>query len=257
MYWQKGFYSPTIGSTQHWPKRSGAGTRNQPGPLPEANVAGGWPDQGCLDLFPSLDRDAARLLPLGVSAARIKKFEEDTDLFGQMDPDTVLVQEGAVATDEKSTEHDELVTSILHVMAHIELKDDPRPAAYKRFGAASVSKATEAELHLAGVLMVKQGRKYLAEYAGVGLTKELLEAVETNNAQFVDQRTTGKETDNERQATTDARIVAANALFAELTGLCAAGNASWRFESQTMADEYVVDASPATAAVALPARPAA
>ena len=212
--------------------------------------------QRCLDLFPSLDRDATRLLPLGVTAARIKKFKEDTDLFGQMDPDSVLVQEGAVATDQRTAEHDALVTSMQQVMAHIGLKDDPRTAAYKRFGAASVSNATDAELHLAGVLVVKQGRKYLADYAGVGLTKELLDAVETNNATFVEQLTTGKETKNERQAATDARIVAANALFTELTGNCAAGNASWRFEDQTKADEYVVDASPATAAVALPARPA-
>ncbi|MDQ2769864.1 MAG: hypothetical protein M3Y54_05120 [Bacteroidota bacterium] len=200
--------------------------------------------QRCLDLFPSLDRDATRLLPLGVTAARIKKFKEDTDLFGQMDPDSVLVQEGAVATGQKTAEHDALVTSIQQVMARIGLKEDPRTAAYKRFGAASVSNATEAELHLAGVLVVKQGRKYLTDYAAVGLTKELLDAVESTNARFVDELTTSKETDNERQAATDARIVAANALFAELTGICAAGNASWRFESQTQADEYVVDHAP-------------
>ena len=162
-----------------------------------------------------------------------------------MDPDTVLVQEGAVETDQKTAEHVALVTSIQQVMAHIELKDALRTAAYKRFGAASVSNATEAELHLAGVLVVKQGRKYLADYAGVGLTKELLDAVETANAKFVEELTTGKETENERQAATDARIEAANALFAALTALCAAGNTSWRFESQTKADEYVVDATPA------------
>jgi len=200
--------------------------------------------QRCLDLFPSLDRDAARLLPLGVPAARIKKFKDDTDLFGKMDPDTVLVQEGAVVTDQKTAEHDALVTSIQQVMAHIELKDDPRTAGYKRFGAANVSNATEAELHLAGVMVVKQGRKYLTDYAGVGLTKDLLDAVETNNGKFVEELTTGKEAENDRQAATDTRIVAANALFAELTGICAAGNTSWRFEDQTKADEYVVDHAP-------------
>ena len=200
--------------------------------------------QRCLDLFPSLDRDAARLLPLGVPAARIKKFKDDTDLFGKMDPDTVLVQEGAVVTDQKTAEHDALVTSIQQVMAHIELKDDPRTAGYKRFGAANVSNATEAELHLTGVMVVKQGRKYLTDYAGVGLTKDLLDAVETNNGKFVEELTTGKEAENDRQAATDTRIVAANALFAELTGICAAGNTSWRFEDQTKADEYVVDHAP-------------
>ena len=212
--------------------------------------------QRCLDLFPSLDRDATRLLPLGVTAARITKFKADTDLFGKMDPDTVLVQEGAVATDQKTAEHDALETSIQRVMANVGLKDDSRTAGYKRFGAANVSNATEAELHLAGVMVVKQGRKYLTDYAGVGLTKELLDAVETANDKFVDELTTGKETDNNRQAATDARIVAANALFAELTGICGAGNTSWRFEDQTKADEYVVDHAPATGTAPVP-KPAA
>lgn len=201
--------------------------------------------QRCLDLFPSLDRDAVRLLPLGVPAERIKMFKTNTGLFGQMDPDTVLVQEGAVATDQKTTGHDALVTSIQQAMAHVELKDAPRTAAYKRFGAANVSNATEAELHLAGVMVVKQGRKYLADYKGVGLTTTILDAVEAANGKFVEELTTGKEAENDRQAATDARIVAANTLFAELTGICGAGNTSWRFEDQTKADEYVVDHAPA------------
>ncbi len=141
------------------------------------------------------------------------------------------------------------MTRIQQVMARIELKDDPCTAAYKRFGAANVANATEAVLHLAGAVVVKQGRKYLADYAGVGLTKELLDAVETNNANFVEELTTGKEAENERQAATDARIEAANALYEELVKLCAAGNTGWRFEDETKAKEYVVDhAAPADAA---------
>ena len=55
---------------------------------------------------------------------------------------------------------------------------------------------------------MKQDRKYLATYAGVGRAKELLDAVETANAKFVDELTSGKKPENERQAATDARIVA-------------------------------------------------
>ena len=197
--------------------------------------------QRCLDLFPSLDRDAAKLLPLGVTAVRIKTFKDNTNLFGQMDPDTVLVQEGAVATEEKNAEQQALVTSIQQVMARIELKDDPRTAAYKRFGVVNVANATEAALHLAGAVVVKQGRKYLADYAGVGLTAEMLATVETNNANFVEELTTGKEAQNDRQSATDVRLEAANALYEELTKICGAGNTAWRFDDATKAGEYVVD----------------
>jgi hypothetical protein len=209
--------------------------------------------QRCLELFPSLDRDATRLTRFGVTAERVKKFIADTDLFGLMDPDTVLVQEGAVGTQEKNAEQEALVTSIQQVMACVGLKDDPRTAAYKRFGAADVANASEAALHLAGAVVVKQGRKYLADYAGVGLTADMLDAVEKHNANFVEALTTGKEAENDRQAATDARITAANALFEELVKLCAAGNAAWRFEDETKANEYVADHAPAAPDGAKPA----
>ena len=212
--------------------------------------------QRCLDLFPSLDRDVAKLTRFGVTAARVLKFKADTAAFGLMDPDTVLVQDGAVETQQKNAEQEALVTSIQQVMACVGLKDDPRTAAYKRFGAADVANASEAALHLAGAVVVKQGRKYLADYTGVGLTAAMLDAVETNNAKFVEELTTGKEAENDRQAATDDRIGAANALYEELVKLCAAGNTAWRFEDETKANEYVVDhAAPAPAAK--PAGPAA
>lgn len=210
--------------------------------------------QRCLDLFPSLDRDATKLLRFGVTADRVKDFKDKTAAFGLLDPDNVLVQEGAVETEEKNAEQEALVTSIQQVMACVGLKDDPRTAAYKRFGAADVSHASEAALHLAGAVVVKQGRKYLADYAGVGLTAKMLDAVETNNANFVEELTTGKEAENDRQAATDTRIEAANTLYEELAKLCAAGNTAWRFEDATKADEYVVEHA-ATAGAAAPTSP--
>lgn len=205
--------------------------------------AGLW--QRCLNLFPSLDRDAARLARFGVTPARVAGFKDATALFGGLDSDAVRVQEGAVGTGEKHTAKQALVTSIQQVMACIGLKDDPRTAAYKRFGAANVANAAEAALYLAGAVVVKQGRKYLADYAGVGLTADMLTAVETNHVGFMEELTTGKEAENDRQAATNDRIEAANALFEELTKLCAAGNAAWRFEDATKAREYVVDHAPA------------
>ncbi|WP_046244677.1 hypothetical protein [Hymenobacter terrenus] len=202
--------------------------------------------QRCLDLFPSLDRDIDRLARFGVTPARVAKFKADTAAFGLLEPDAVLVQEGAIETEEKNAEREALVTSIQQVMACIELKDDPRTAAYKRFGVVNVANATEAALHLAGAVVVKQGRKYLASYAGVGLTAEMLDAVETNNAKFVEELATGKEAENDRQDATDTRIEAANALYEELTKLCGAGNVLWRFEDETKADEYVVERATST-----------
>ena len=197
--------------------------------------------QRCLDLSPSLRRDVDKLARFGVTKERVKEFEAATAAFGLLEPDTVLVQEGAVETEEKNVEQHALITSIQQVMACIEQRDNPRTPAYKRFGAVNVANATEAKLHLAGAMVVKQGRKYLADYAGVGLTANMLDLVEANNARFVDELTNGKDDENDRQDATDDRIEAANALYAELVKLCTAGNAAWRFEDEAKANEYVVE----------------
>lgn len=209
--------------------------------------------QRCLEMSPTARRDAAELAKRGITAAKLVKFDADTATFGAMDPDEVLVQEGKVVTDDKDATEVALETAIQAVMDCVVLKDDARTPGYKRFGVSDVSSLSQAKLHMAATMVVKQGRKYLADYAGVGLTADMLTAVETNNATFVEALTTGKEAKNDRQAATDARIEAANALYEELTKLCAAGNAAWRFEDATKADEYVVDHAPAEAAADQPA----
>ncbi len=205
-----------------------------------------------LDLQPALARDAVRLAKYGVDADRIKKFNKKVADFGEMDPDTVLVQEGAVVTGDKNVEQAALVTSIQQVMGCVGLLDDPRTAGYKRFGATDVANDSEAELHLAAGVVVRQGRKYLDRYKGKGLTAEMLTAVEDNNEKFVAGLTTRKEAESERHAATDKRIVFANELYAELVDICGAGHESWKFEDETMAKEYVVDATSPAAPVVPP-----
>jgi hypothetical protein len=203
--------------------------------------------QRCLELQPSLARDASALRRFGITPERISAFEEKTRLFGEMNPDTVVVQEGAVVTDEKNADQEALITNIQKVMACVALKHDPRTPGYKRFGAEEVDNLREAELHLAGVMVVKQGRKYLDQYVDKGLTDEMLVAVETKNAEFVEGLTERKESENDRHTATDVRIRYANELYAELVAICAAGNTLWRFDDASKAQEYIVDEAPAAA----------
>lgn len=141
----------------------------------------------CLEMSSTAHRDAAELAKRGITAAMLTKFDADTATFGEMYPDTVLLQEGAVATDAKDATQVALETAIQAVMACVALKDDPRTAGYKRFGVTRVNSLSQAKLHLAATMVVKQGRKYLPEYADKGLTADLLTTVETLDAAFVDQ----------------------------------------------------------------------
>lgn len=204
-----------------------------------------------LDLQPALDRDAAALATRGVTAARIEQFKDDTAEFGEMAPDTVVQQEGAAVTEEKNTERLALETAMQAVLGIIASRDMPRTARYKRFGAANVANLTDAKLHLAATMLVKQGRKYLAEYADAGLTAALLNTIETQNEAFVDGLADRKEAESTRTNATQARIRFANGLYRQLVQLCAVGEAYWRLTDAAKAAEYVVD--PTSAASAAPA----
>jgi len=210
--------------------------------------------QRCLDLQPALDRDAALLAPRGVTAARITQFEADTAEFGEMDPDTVVLQEGVTVTEGKQAARLALETAMQQVLGIIGTVDDPRTARYKRFGATKVDSLSDAKLHLAATMLTKQGRRYLPEYAGVGLTEAMLAEIDTQNAAFVEFLADRREAESSRAGATQARIRFANELYRQLVQLCAAGEAYWRLTDATKAAEYVIN--PGVAAAAAP-RPVA
>ena len=211
--------------------------------------------QRCLDLLPALDRDAAALAPRGVTPARIAQFKHDTAEFGDLDPDTVLVQEGATVTEGKEAVRVALETAMQQVLGIIASQDEPRTARYKRFGAASITAASDAKLHLAATMLTKQGRRYLPEYAGVGLDEAMLAAIDTQNAAFVDYLADRREAESSRAGATQGRIRFANGLYRQLVQLCAIGEAYWRLTDAAKAAEYVVN--PGVAAPVAPVAPVA
>ena len=94
----------------------------------------------------------------------------------------------------------------------VVLKDDARTPGYKRFGVSDVTSLGQAKLHMAATMVVKQGRKYLGEYAEKGLTEALLDAVAKQDAVFVDQMAGRYEAVSTRAGATHARILFANGL---------------------------------------------
>ncbi|WP_019948407.1 hypothetical protein [Hymenobacter aerophilus] len=197
--------------------------------------------QRCLDLQPALDRDAALLAPRGVTPARIAQFKADTAEFGDMDPDTVMQQQGVTVTEDKDAVRIALETAMQQVLGIIASQDDPRSARYKRFGASSITAMSDAKLHLGATMLTKQGRRYLPEYAGVGLTEAMLAAIDAQNAAFVEFLADRREAESTRAGATQARIRFANGLYRQLVQLCAAGEAYWRLTDAAKAAEYVVN----------------
>ena len=129
----------------------------------------------------------------------------------------------------------------------VVLKDDARTSGYKRFGVSDVTSLGQAKLHMAATMVVKQGRKYLGEYAEKGLTEALLDAVAKQDAVFVDQMAGRYEA-----VSTRARILFANGLYRQLVGIANAGESTWRLTNAQKAHEYVIDPAPAAAPTPLP-----
>ena len=221
-------------------------------PIPEYPSTQAFLWQRCLEMSPTAHRDAAELAKRGISAALLGKFDKDTAIFGEMEPDEVLVQEGKVVTDDKEATQVALQTAIQAVMDCVGLKDDPRTAGYKRFGVSDVTSLSQAKLHLAATMVVKQGRKYLADYADKGLTADLLTTVEKEDAAFVDQMADRHEAVSTRAGATRARLLFANGLYRQLVALANAGQATWRLTDAQKAHEYVIDPGVASAKSVVP-----
>ena len=203
-------------------------------------------------MSPTVRRDAAKLAKGGIMAAMLTRFDADTAAFGAMDPDTVLVQEGKVVTDDKDATEVALETAIQAVMNCVVLKDDARTPGYKRFGVSDVSNLGQAKLHMAATMVVKQGRKYLAEYAEKGLTAALLDAVAAQDAAFVEQMAGRYEAMSTRAGATRARLLFANGLYRQLVALANAGESAWRLTDAQKAHEYVIAPAPAAAPTPTP-----
>lgn len=211
--------------------------------------------QRSLELQPALDRDAAVLAQRGVTAQQIQQFKDTTAAFGEMEPDAVVQQESVAVTEDKEAVRAALETAMQLATGIIATRDDVRSARYKRFGVSDVSSLGDAKLHLAATMLVKQGRKYLPEYAGVGLTEAMLTTIEDHNADFVDSLTDRKEAESTRTGATRARLLFANGLYQQLVRLCAAGESYWKLTDAAKAAEYVVDNTPRFQPIPTPTQP--
>lgn len=220
-------------------------------PIPEypSTQADLW--QRCLEMSPTARRDAAELAKRGISAALLTKFDADTTAFGEMDPDEVMVQEGAVVTEAKDATQVALETAIQAVMDCVVLRDDARSAGYKRFGVSDVTSLSQAKLHLAATMVVKQGRKYLADYADKGLTAAMLTTVEAQDDTFLDGLAARHEAVSTRAGATRARLLFANGLYRQLVAIANAGQTAWRLTDAQKAHEYVI--APTVASAKAPA----
>ncbi|MDO7876527.1 hypothetical protein Q5H93_17415 [Hymenobacter sp. ASUV-10] len=191
-------------------------------------------------------RDAKELEGRGIPLKRITDFKGQITDFTALPTDGELDQTKQEATDRKDAAQRDLITQLQIVMGIVGTVDKPSTSGYKKFGTAGLDNASEGDLHLGIIRAVRVGRASLDKYAAKGLTADLLTELETRNATFLTRLGEQQDAETARGEAADARIRAANALYAELMDICGTGKALYAQTNARKFDDYIVnDTEPA------------
>ena len=195
-------------------------------------------------------RDAKDLAGRGVTSDRIDKFKTQITNFTELPTDGELDQTKQEATNRKDAAQRELITQMQIVMGIVGTVDKPTTSGYKKFGTAGLDNASEGDLHLGIIRAVRVGRANLAKYTKKGLTTDLLDELEARNATFLTRLGEQQDAEDARGEAADVRILAANALYAELMDICGTAKALYAQTNARKFDDYIVnDDAPTTGGV--------
>jgi hypothetical protein len=197
-------------------------------------------------------RDADDLAGRGIPLKRITDFKLQINDFTELPTDGELDQTKQEATDRKDDAQRNLLTQMQIVMGIVGTVDKPTTSAYKKFGTAGLDEGSEGDLHLGIIRTVRVGRASLAKYAAKGLTKELLDELETRNETFLTRLGEQQDAEDDRGEAADTRILAANALYAELMDICGTGKALYAQTNARKFDDYIVNDDAPAASGATP-----
>lgn len=186
-------------------------------------------------------RDAKDLEGRGIPLKRITDFKVQITDFTELPTDGELDQTKQEATARKDAAQRELITQMQIVMGIVGTVDKPSTSGYKKFGTAGLDNASEGDLHLGIIRAVRVGRASLAKYAAKGLTAGLLTELETRNATFLTRLGEQQDAEDARGEAADTRVLAANALYAELMDICGTAKALYAQTNARKFDDYIVN----------------
>ena len=209
----------------------------------------------CNDKHLVLVRDAADLAGRGVDPKQVAVFQAQARAFAALPTDGELDAAKQEATARKVTAHTQAVTQQQVVMGIVGTVHDTRSASYKMFGSAGLDSASDGDLYVGLLRVVRVGRARLKDHANAGLSAALLDALEASNREFLVRMDDQTDAEHDRGSAADDRVLAGNALYAELIALCAVGKALYATTDARKYEDYVVTDTPAP--VAPPVPPAA
>lgn len=199
-----------------------------------------------------MDRDAAAFATRGVAPARIEAFKAQIAACAQLPSDAQLDFEKQALTEASAAQRRAVESGMATVMSQVAIVHDARTPAYKAFGSAGLYDASEGDFYVNMGHLLDWAALHAADYQAQGLTPAQLQTLAAENARYLAALKAQRLAVSGRSATTQTRQIALNALYDELSALCAVGQGLFKQTDVSKYDDYVVAPTVHSAAPAVP-----
>ncbi|WP_162549851.1 hypothetical protein [Hymenobacter nivis] len=199
-----------------------------------------------------MDRDADAFATRGVAQTRLDAFKAQTDAVAQLPSDAQLDFEKQALTAASLAQRQAVESGMATVMSQVAIVHDARSPAYKAFGSAGLYNASEGDFYVNMGHLLDWATAHAADYQAQGLTPAQLQALATDNEQYLAALKAQRLAISDRSATTQTRQIALNALYDELTALCNIGQGLFKQSDVSKYDDYVVAPTVHSAAPVVP-----
>jgi hypothetical protein len=185
-------------------------------------------------------RDADAFAPFGLNNTQFTVLETQIEDFSNGITDIESAGNQTDVTSNKDSKAEELRTAIRAVMTRVAQKYGEKSARYKNYGAASLSKQTDADLNITAKRVVRVGTAGLVDLASTGLTAALLENITLLNKEFVALLIDQKIKIGDRDIEQEDRVEAGNAIYTTLGTYTKTGQDIWVSKDVAKYNDYII-----------------
>ncbi|TRX41430.1 hypothetical protein [Flavobacterium restrictum] len=191
-----------------------------------------------------IDRDTVQFTDRGFNPAKRTTFVNALNAFAAFPTDEQMTALKSDITDTKQAQRNNLEKLMRTMLLAAKNSLGENSAKYREFGNTDVSRELDSDLARMGKMMVTAATKYLTTLATEGITATKITTLTTAVTSFdisIDLQT---QATNNRDNSTEQRILLANTLYALIIKHSETGKDIWVEESEAKYNDYVIYDTP-------------
>lgn len=190
------------------------------------------------------NRDAADLVPRGVTATRLSDLQTANNDFKKMPSDAELESDVGIAVNAKNTARSAIESRIGNVRTMVQNIFGEESPEYRGFNFKGMISLRDNDLTDVSNVVYKRAVKYQAELLSEGCTPTFLADMETEVKAFDDSLEDVRMAETNRLEGTGQRIKAGNAIYTEVDKICNTAKDVYRETNPIKHDEYLIYPTP-------------